>query len=58
MGWEDPLEKVTAYTLQYSGPENSVDYTTVWGLKESDTTEQLSLSLKPEISGKVDTGMR
>ena len=46
------------YPLQYSGPENSVDYTTVWGLKESDTTEQLSLSLKPEISGKVDTGMR
>ena len=32
------------YPLQYSGLENSMDYSP-WGYKESDTTEQLSLSL-------------
>ena len=32
------------YTLQYSGLENSMDYSQ-WGHKESDTTEQLSLHL-------------
>ena len=31
------------YPLQYSGLENSMDYT-VHGVEESDTTEQLSLS--------------
>ena len=31
------------YSLQYSGLENSMDYSP-WGRKESDTTEQLSLS--------------
>ena len=30
------------YPLQYSGLENSMDYSP-WGRKESDTTEQLSL---------------
>ena len=30
-------------TLQYSGLENSMDYSP-WGHKESDTTERLSLS--------------
>ena len=25
LGWEDPLEKGTAYPLQYSGLENSTD---------------------------------
>ena len=33
------------YPLQYSGLENSMDYIVPWGHKESDTTEQLSLSL-------------
>ena len=33
------------YSLQYSGLKNSMDYGVQWGLKESDTTEQLSLSL-------------
>ena len=32
------------YPLQYSGLENSMDYSP-WGRKESDTTEQLSLHL-------------
>ena len=32
------------YPLQYSGLENSMDYSP-WGHKESDMTEQLSLSL-------------
>ena len=40
LGWEDPLQKGKAYPLQYSGLENSMDCP--WGLKESDTTEQLS----------------
>ena len=32
------------YPLQYCGLENSMDYSP-WGRKESDMTEQLSLSL-------------
>ena len=32
------------YPLQYSGLEYSIDYSP-WGLKESETTEQLSHSL-------------
>ena len=40
LGWEDTLEK-ESYPLQYSGLENSP-----WDHKESDTTEQLSLSLQ------------
>ena len=40
----DPLENTgVAYPLQYSGLENSMDYSS-WGCKESDMTEQLSLS--------------
>ena len=37
LGWEDPLEKGTAtHPLQYSGLENSMDYTvSPWGRKES-----------------------
>ena len=44
LGWEDPLEKATAYPLQYSGLENSMNRGT-WqatvhgGHKELDTTE-------------------
>ena len=41
-GWEDPLEKGKTYSLQYWSLENSMD--SPWGRKESDTTEQLSLS--------------
>ena len=37
-------EEGKGYPLQYSGLENSMDYGP-WGLKESDTTERLSLSL-------------
>ena len=48
LGWEDPLEKERAYPLQYSGLENSMD--SPWGRKESDTTEQLSLSGGKHIS--------
>ena len=33
------------YPLQYSGLENSMDYSP-WGRKESDMTERLSLSCK------------
>ena len=32
------------YTFQYSGWENSMDYNSQWGHKESDMTERLSLS--------------
>ena len=38
------------YLLQYSGLENSMD--SPWGCKESDTTEQLSLSLFKDIGRK------
>ena len=44
LGWEDPLEKGRAYPLQYSALENSMDYS-IWGRKELDVTERLSLSL-------------
>ena len=43
LGWEDPLEKGMGYPVQYSDLENSLDCI-VHGVKESDTTEQLSLS--------------
>ena len=43
LSWEDPLEKGKAtHSSRYSGLENSLN-------KESDTTEQLSLSLFTEI---------
>ena len=42
LGWEDPLEK--GYSVQYSGLENSTGCI-VHGVAESDTMEQLSLSL-------------
>ena len=32
------------YPFQYSGLENSMDWNGLWGHKESDKTEQLSLS--------------
>ena len=35
LGWEDPLEK-RGYPLQYSGPENFMDYT-VHGVAKSQT---------------------
>ena len=34
-----------SYPCQYSGLENSMEYSP-WGLKESDTTERLSLATK------------
>ena len=46
LGWEDPLEKGTGYPLQYSGLEYSIDCI-VHEVKESDTTEQLSLHFHP-----------
>ena len=45
LGWEDPLETGTGYPLQYSGGQRSLADYTPWGRKESDVTEQLSLSL-------------
>ena len=43
LGWGDTPGEGNRYPLQYSGLENSMDYSS-WGCKESDTTEQLSLS--------------
>ena len=40
LGWEDPL-RGKGYALQYSGLENSMNYSS-WGRKELDTTEWLS----------------
>ena len=45
LGWEDSPEKGNGYPLQYSGLDNSMDYT---GHKESDTTDRLSFSVLPE----------
>ena len=46
------------YPLHYSGLENSMDYS-LWGRKESDTTEQPSLSLLLlTISGKRSNSER
>ena len=40
LGWEELLEKgMVGYPLQYSGLENSMDYTVHGVDKESDTTE-------------------
>ena len=36
LGWEDPLEKGKAYSLQYSGLENSMD-SIVHGITKSQT---------------------
>ena len=45
-GWgRSPGEGIGYPLLQYSGLENSMDYTVHGGHKESDTTERLSLSL-------------
>ena len=49
----------TDYPLQYSGLENFMDYNP-WGRRESDTTEQLSLSLsifywQPKVPEVTDT---
>ena len=44
------------YPLQYSGLENSMDYSP-WGRKESDTTEQLSLSLCTEYCFPIYLGL-
>ena len=42
-GWEDPLEK--GMTTHSSILAWRIPWTSPWGRKESDTTEQLSLSL-------------
>ena len=38
LGWKDP-GKGKGYPLQYSGLENSMDFYSPWGHKESDMTE-------------------
>ena len=43
LGWEDPLEKGKA--THSSILAWKIPWTSPWGHKESDTTEQLSLSL-------------
>ena len=54
LGWEDPLEKGKAThssTLAWR-----ISWTVYpWGLKESDTTEQLSLSLSPQFMEKLSS---
>ena len=41
-----------SYPLQYSGLENSIDYSP-WGCKETDRTKQLSLSFSSFFRNKV-----
>ena len=50
--------KGKGYPLQYSGLENSMDCIySPWGHKDSDRTEQLSLSLKPEMLNVYPVGI-
>ena len=44
LGWGRSSGEGNGYPLQYSGLENSTDFSP-WGRKESDTTERLPLSL-------------
>ena len=44
-GLEDSPGEGKGYPLQYSGLENSMDYSP-WGLKESDTTELLHFQVE------------
>ena len=41
------------YPLQYSGLKNSMDYTSSWGHKELDTTEQLKKKRKKKVAQTV-----
>ena len=45
-GWGRSHGDGNGYPLQYSGLENSMDFVSPWGHKESDMTERLSLSHK------------
>ena len=49
LGWEDPLEKGTA-TPPVFWPGESQGLYNLWGRKESDTTEGLSLSTSPPVT--------
>ena len=44
LGWEDSPGEGKGFPFQYSGLENSMDYSP-WSNKELDSTEQLSLSM-------------
>ena len=48
LGWEDPLEKGTA--THSSSLAWRIPWTSPWGRKESDMTEQLSLSFHAFIT--------
>ena len=50
-GWEDSPGEGEGYPLQYSGLENSMDYSR-WGCKELDTAERISLSLLDQITNR------
>ena len=54
LGREDSPGEGKGYPLQYSGLEKSMDYTVHWGLKESDTTKQLSLHFRQEPSASTN----
>ena len=45
-------EEGKGYPLRYSGLENSMGLCSPWGHKESDTTEQVSLSVYKEFENK------
>ena len=44
-------EEGNAYSLQHSGLENALDLCSPWGHKESNMTEQLSLSISKILQG-------
>ena len=51
LGWEDPLEKGTATYSSILAWK--IPWTIPWGRKESDMTEQLSLSLVGPATGEI-----
>ena len=58
LDWEDPLEKEVATHSSYSCLDNSMDrgpwpWATVHGITESDTEEQLTLSVWGMIINKI-----
>ena len=57
LGWEESPGEGKGYSLQYSGLENSMDYSP-WGHKELNTTEQLSFSLFRDMGWERGKGGR
>ena len=54
LGWEDALEKGMVLPGKSHGQRSLLDYSP-WGHKESDTTEELTLTFIPHTIGTRDS---